>query len=347
MTLRSSAKVALLSLAAFLRATSQAEVSLPPVTIVVYNSAVPESAELGRFYAQKRGIARDHIVALTCSTEEEISREEYDATIAQPLREVFKQRKWWTLRNAPDGQSPVVSNTIRFLALIKGMPLKIRGASNYPGDQTGPGPVANHNEASVDSELSTLAFFTRKISGALINPYFQSYRPITEFADAPLMLVCRLDAPSASTVRQMIIDAVEAEKTGLWGRAYVDGAHNTQGGLVMGDQWLAEIPEQLHRAGIPMVFDDTPALFPDGFPMTDCALYFGWYSGAVAGPFTQPEFRFVPGAVAVHIHSFSASTLRNEKANWVAPLLTKGAAATVGNVYEPYLVLTSHLNILS
>jgi uncharacterized protein (TIGR03790 family) len=348
MTLRSPGKVVLLWwLAAFQCATLQAEVPLPPITIVVYNSAVPESAELAKFYAQKRGIARDHLVALTCSKEEEISRDEYDSTIAQPLREVFKQRKWWTLREAPDGQSPVVSNSIRFVALIKGMPLKIRPAADYAGDQTGPGPVANHNEASVDSELSTLAFFTRKISGALINPYFQSYRPITEFTDAPLMLVCRLDAPSAVTVRQMIIDAVETEKTGLWGRAYVDGAHNTEGGFVMGDRWLAEIPEQLHRAGIPLVFDDAPALFPDGYPMTDCALYFGWYSGAVAGPFTQPEFRFVPGAIAVHIHSFSASTLRNEKANWAAPLLTKGAAATVGNVYEPYLVLTSHLNVLS
>jgi hypothetical protein len=32
-------------------------------------------------------------VALSCSKEEEISREEYDTTIAQPLRDVFKERK--------------------------------------------------------------------------------------------------------------------------------------------------------------------------------------------------------------------------------------------------------------
>jgi uncharacterized protein (TIGR03790 family) len=324
-----------------------AETPLPPATIVVYNSAVPESVELAKFYAQKRAIAPDHLVALSCSTEEEISREEYDSTIAEPLRAVFTERKWWTLRDSPPEQSPVVSNAIRFVALIKGMPLKIRAAADYPGDKSGPGPIANRNDASVDSELSTLAFFTRKISGALINPYFQSYRPITEFNDAPLMLVCRLDAPSAATVRRMVVDAIDAEKSGLWGRAYVDGAHNTAGGFVTGDQWLREIPDQLHRVGVPVVYDDSPALFPDGYPMTDCALYFGWYAGAVAGPFTQPEFRFVPGAVAVHIHSFSAATLRNEKANWVAPLVTKGAAATLGNVSEPYLGLTSHLNVLS
>jgi hypothetical protein len=51
--------------------------------------------------------------------------------------------------------------------------------------------------------------------------------------------------------------------------------------------------------------------------------------------------------VAVHIHSFSASTLRDPNANWVAPLVTKGAAASMGNVYEPYLGLTAHLDIFN
>jgi hypothetical protein len=81
--------------------------------------------------------------------------------------------------------------------------------------------------------------------------------------------------------------------------------------------------------------------------MTDCALYFGWYTETISGPFAQFDFQFVPGAVAVHIHSFSASTLHDEHANWAGPLLTKGAAATIGNVYEPYLQLTPHLNIFS
>ncbi len=54
--------------------------------------------ELAKFYAQKRGIARDHLVGLACSKEEEISREEYDRTIADPLRELFKKQRWWTVR---------------------------------------------------------------------------------------------------------------------------------------------------------------------------------------------------------------------------------------------------------
>jgi len=81
--------------------------------------------------------------------------------------------------------------------------------------------------------------------------------------------------------------------------------------------------------------------------MTDCALYYGWYTDKIAGPFTQPDFQFTPGAVAVHIHSFSASTLHDENAGLAGPLLAKGAAATIGNVYEPYLQLTAHLDVLN
>ncbi|PYJ73153.1 MAG: hypothetical protein DME75_02335, partial [Verrucomicrobia bacterium] len=321
-----------------------AEQPLAQSTIVLYNKAVADSVELAKFYAEKRGIAPDHVIGLTCSTEEEISREEYDTTIADPLREIFKQRHWWTL-NESGKQSPVVTaSAIHFVAAIKGIPLKIRSIPAYPGDQPRPVPIGSRNEASVDSELAVLALHSRQISGATQNPYFRSFRAISDFNDPTLLLVCRLDAPAAATVRALIADAIATEKTGLWGRAYVDGAHSSGGGRELGDQWLSEITGQLHKAGVPVVYDEKPEIFPEGYPMTDCALYYGWYAGRVAGPFTQPDFRFIPGAIAVHIHSSSASTLRDPNADWVAPLISKGAAASLGNVYEPYLQLTVHVD---
>ncbi|PZR74508.1 MAG: hypothetical protein DLM73_07735 [Chthoniobacterales bacterium] len=347
MELRSYAKVlAVVCLALTLREAS-AEKLLAPATIVVFNKDVPESVELAKFYAQKRGIDHDHLVGLTCSKAEEISRDEYDVTIRDPLRAIFSQKKWWTLHEVQGGQTTIASNSIRFVALIKGMPLKIKHMADYPGDKPSSGPVAGNNAAAVDSELAALGNFSPQISGALPNPYFQSYRAITEFENSALMLVCRLDAPTAATVRRMIVDAIEAEKTGLWGRAYIDGAHNTDPGLKMGDDWLAEIAGQLHKVGVPVISDDAPAIFPDGYPMTDCALYFGWYAQTMAGPFTQPGFQFAPGAIAVHIHSFSARTLKYDNANWAGPLLAKGATATLGNVYEPFLQFTSHLSVFS
>src|SRR5205807_2332518 len=111
-----------------------------------------------------------------------------------------------------------LSTSIRFVALIKGMPLKIkRTAVPYPGDESAGGPIDGRNEASVDSEIATLGYFSPKISGAKLNSYFKSFRTIDQWDDVALLLVCRLDAPSVATVRQMIIDSVAAEKTGLWG----------------------------------------------------------------------------------------------------------------------------------
>jgi uncharacterized protein (TIGR03790 family) len=324
-----------------------AEKPLVPATIVVFNNDVPESVELAKFYAQKRDIPHEHVIGLSISKTEEISRDEYDTMIRDPLRAIFKERGWWKLNEPRGGPITVASNSIRFVAVIKGVPLKIRAVANYPGDKPGGPPLGDRNDASVDSEIAALGAFSDQISGVLPNPYFQSYRAIAEAENSAVLLVCRLDAPQIATVRRMITDAIETEKTGLWGRAYIDGAHNSTGGLGVGDHWLADVRDQLHKAGVPLIYEDTAEIFPTSYPMTDCALYYGWYAGTMAGPFTRPDFQFAPGAVAIHIHSFSANTLRDENANWAGPLLTKGATATIGNVYEPYLQLTAHLNVFN
>jgi uncharacterized protein (TIGR03790 family) len=63
----------------------------------------------------------------------------------------------------------------------------------------------------------------------------------------------------------------------------------------------------------PVVMDNGEGLFPSVYPMTHAAGYLGWYADHVTGPFLEPAFAFERGAVAVHIHSFSASSLRNPK----------------------------------
>jgi uncharacterized protein (TIGR03790 family) len=337
---------ALMLIFACVPARAADEQRLAAATIVVYNAEIPESTALAKFYAEKRGIPRDHLVPLYCSADEEIGRAQFDTTIAEPLRAAFIKKHWWVLLDDDVPDRGIISSSIRFVALIKGVPLKIRSTTDYPGDKPGTAPT-DRNEASVDSELTTLARFSRRISGPLTNPYFQSSSPIAGFGDSSLLLVCRLDGPTVETVQRMIVDSIAAEKNGLWGRAYVDQARNSTPGFEVGDKWLEEITAQLHKVGVPVVEDDTPSVFVAGFPISDCALYYGWYAGNVAGPFTEPDFRFVPGAVAVHIHSFSAATLRDPNANWVGPLLTKGAAASLGNVYEPYLQLTANLNIFN
>jgi hypothetical protein len=113
----------------------------------------------------------------------------------------------------------------------------------------------------------------------------------------------------------------------------------------IGDEWLFRIADESFRIGRPSILDRREALFPFGYPMTDAILYFGWYANQAAGVFSDPQFHFLPGAVAVHIHSFSASTIRQPDKFWVGPLIRHGAAATFGNVYEPFLQLTPALDL--
>ncbi len=66
-----------------------------------------------------------------------------------------------------------------------------------------------------------------------------------------LVLTARIDAPSYATCERMIRDAVAAEKTGLWGMAYVDIANK----FPQGDQWLETVVKENAQAGIPTVVD--------------------------------------------------------------------------------------------
>ncbi|MHA3770728.1 TIGR03790 family protein [Verrucomicrobiota bacterium sgz303538] len=317
-------------------------------TLVVFNEADPDSRDLAKFYAEKRGIPRDQLVGLRCPTTEEISRAEFDSTIAEPLRRAFTSNFWWKLRDADSPLGPVEWNRIRFVALMRGVPLKVAATTNYPGDKpSGPAAVSQHNEASVDSELALLAM-PHGISGAVSNPYYRSFSRIGDAHRPELLLVCRLDGPTPAIVKRMITDSIAAERNGLDGFAYVDsrGLAGDSGGLKEGDDWLLSLANSARKKGFPVILDNGPGLFPDGYPMRHAALYFGWYAEHVSGSFTQKGFRFEPGAIACHIHSFSAVTVRDAHKQWVGPLLAAGAAATVGNVYEPYLALTPHLDTI-
>jgi uncharacterized protein (TIGR03790 family) len=310
-------------------------------TVVVYNEADAASVDLAGYYAEKRGIPFDHLIALTCPPEETISRADYDKTLAEPLKKVFLERGWWKTEADITG-ARIAESKIRYVALMRGVPLRIAAVATWEGDRPLPnGSPLNHNEAAVDSELAVLGMQTRQISGPVDNPVFQKPQ-----AQIPwLLYVCRLDAAEPATVRRMIDDSLAAEKNGLWGFAYVDSRGINDGAMGQGDQWFRNAAIDATAHGMPCIFDATPGVFPEHYPLSRMALYLGWYSGEVAGAFLDPAVRFLPGAVAVHLHSFSATSLRAPLQGWCAPLLERGAAATLGNVYEPYLMLTPHLDL--
>ncbi len=338
--------ITLLFLAATLCSARADKRSESDSTLVVFNTRDPDSAPLARYYAGKRKIPSENIVGLDCPLTEEITRAEYDEDIAAPLRKILTERNLWKTHG--DGSQTVVdANLIRFVALIRGVPLKIaRTTTPYEGDkQPGLDAFKDKNEASVDSELACLGYFSRVISGPLTNPYYRKFTAISDINLPQLMLVCRLDAPTPAIVRGMIDDAIDTEKNGLWGFAYIDSRNIKEGGLAIGDKWLNNIAADAKKEGIPVIQDNGPDVFPADYPFQYAAFYYGWYAENAYGPFADPNFRFCKGAVACHIHSFSAVTVRDPDKNWAGPLLSRGASAVLGNVYEPYLGLTPNLDI--
>ncbi len=340
---------------------SAAWASDPPVrttreaaaTAVIFNTRDPDSRGLAEYYAERRGIPAENLIGLDCPLEEEISRQQYTDTIEKPLREVFERKEWWGVRNGSGDKREITGSRIRFLALMRGIPLKIKTTIQPPSPEATPpprpnanDPIRRHDEAAVDSELTALGAFGQDTFGILQNPYFRRFSPILDSSvTAGLLLVARLDAPTPDTVRRMIDDSLLAERVGLYGWAYIDRRSTPESGYREGDDWLRNAAAECWNQGIPVILDNMPPTFPAGFAITDAALYYGWYDWQAGGAMGAPQF--VPGAVAAHIHSFSARTVRDPNAHWVGPLLTRGAAATMGNVYEPYLDLTPHLDVFN
>jgi len=101
------------------------------------------------------------------------------------------------------------------------------------------------------------------------------------------------------------------------------------------------------QVGFDTIVDENAGVWPAAFPMDHIAIYMGWYTETVAGPFALPQVEFMPGAFAYHLHSFSAASIRTTNSNWVGPLLAKGATCTMGCVDEPYLGGTPEVGVFA
>jgi uncharacterized protein (TIGR03790 family) len=318
-------------------------------TVVIYNAKDPDSKGLADFYCSARAIDPAHEIALSTTNAEEISRNDYDISIATPLRQELVNRGYWSVTQDMMNRPILIASSIRYAVVIRGIPLKIKECTDYPGDsQSQPAPVGTVNAASIDSEISVLGLFSPQISGVLKNPVCNnaSHSVFNPQVPPALLFVARLDAPSVEAVRSMVMNGLHAEKEGLWGWGYIDLRSITSAGYAQGDNWIRASGTAMRRYGIPVISDDLPDTYQSGFPVTDAAAYYGWYSENIDGPFADIFFQFVPGAVAAHLHSFSATTLHDANKGWTGPFIQHGASASVGNVYEPYLAFTTDFGLL-
>ncbi len=319
-------------------------------TLVLYNQNVADSRKLAAHYSKVRNIPFSNLVGFKCPTSEIISRSDYEKLIMTPLKDLFQKNHWWESSKAKGSEKISSNGRIKFVAIMYGMPLKIlsdpvRRKSGNSGTIRGHG---NNDASSVDSEIACLGIKLKKLNGAISNPYFRSSKA---GGSSKSLLVSRIDGPDFENAKRLIDDAIAVEETGLWGNAVLDIANLAQEkgqAYITGDRWLKNCGDFYQRAGIPVIYDRFSSLIPGGFPLgDDVILYFGWYAANAQGPFANTKFKFKRGAIAAHIHSYSASTLRTTLKHWSGPLVARGACAVLGNVYEPLLQMTTYLDIFN
>ena len=308
--------------------------------VVVANGDAPDSVAIADHYADVRGVPRANVIVLRMPVSETITWGEFVASVWQPLEDELVRRGWIDaiamnlIDDVGRRKYAVSGQRIAALVVCRGVPLRIahdparyrevKPLTDYPEFRT--------NAGAVDSELSLLAQPDYPINASVPNPLFKNPKP-TDSERAQVVEVARLDGPTAGDALGLVDLAVQAERTGLLGRAYVDiaGPHE------LGDRWLEATAAAISGLGYDLSVSRGPGTLPSAARFDAPALYFGWYAQDLDGPFALPGFRFPPGAIAVHIHSFSAQTLRSDTEGWCGPLVARGVTATVGNVFEPYL----------
>jgi uncharacterized protein (TIGR03790 family) len=339
----------------------------PNEILIIANGDVAQSVQLAKYYCSQRLVPKKNILALALgrSLDNEISRDDYNKKIAEPIRkklldpEFFKIRCLLTTYGVPIkvGGRGILKGYEKELKLLKQqldeqkklldknrqdaleiskeqrqqIELQIILTQSHidqiEGRETG---------ASVDSELAMV------LSGDYELYRWQGNELASRLlaANSRMLMVSRLDGPGFEIAKGLIDKAIKAEKKGLAGTAYIDcrfsevGKNKPDSLYEKYDRSLSELAQMLReKSNLAVVEEKTPALFgPNKCP--DTAIYFGWYSLQKY----VDSFQFVDGAIGFHIASLEAVNLRDASSSqWCPAMLTRGVTATIGAVAEPYL----------
>jgi uncharacterized protein (TIGR03790 family) len=196
----------------------------------------------------------------------------------------------------------------------------------------------NETYASFESELALVLWPDHSRLRWQNSVLFYAFDPALREILPKTMIVSRLEAPTFDLTKQLVKTALAVEKQGLAGRVYIDargiGADKNPGSYGDYDQNLRDLGAWLkEHTTLDITIDNKDQLFKSG-ACPDAALYCGWYSLANY----VDAFTWKPGAIAYHIASSEADTLRRADSNvWCKKMLEKGVCGTLGPVYEPYL----------
>ncbi len=222
---------------------------------------------------------------------------------------------------------------VPILAALKAQPGKIKYIVPVYGV---PVTIAGPSTISVDSAISALLLPT----GGSVNwpnPYFSaspaSAPPHIDTSTAGILLVSRLDGPTAMIAAGLVDSAIAGETAGVQGTAYFDYGPNNQ--LAASVLNAATVCNSLTPAQV-IVLNDQSKTGGMIKSAPNCAWAWGGYAPYDDGALAK-AYLFAKGAVAASMNSNSAQTIRRATPGaFVYWFLLNGVAATWGAVNEPF-----------
>ena len=313
----------------------------PNNVYLVVNDNDLDSMTIAQQYCLLRDVPVSNIIVLSMPATASVTREQYFEKIETPiLRELVKKQAISAIDTRSQdsfGRNIFMPSKIDvdYLILCKGVPWQIaQSKDSVAGKKRN---MQNTDASAVDSELSACFIPQKNFDFACKNPLFKNYQNEDLYKSAQILRVARLDGASKSDIINNLRRTIRAEKKGLRGRVYIDQSKYA----AAGDKWLNDVKEIFGK----MYFDisDSPerTLFNYSDRFDGAAIYFGWYSFYAYSYFGEKNMTFADGAIGWHIYSFSAQRMR-DATTWTPAFVRLGAAATTGNVYEPFLMMTHH-----
>lgn len=283
--------------------------------VVIVNDASPDSIDIGKHYCEARRVPEANVLHLSVTKDETTNWPDFREKILGPFLAF--------LEKFPEAV---------FVVPTYGVPLRISNEKSDRNPEAQPSGLGN--SACVDAELALALLPDHEIEAWIDNPLYRKDRRITR--EDKVLMVSRLDGPTPAIARALVDKAVYAETYGPRGIAWLDtrGLQEDGGSYGSTDCEMRQCLPVWDDYGIAHKDDDRAELL-DVSDCKDCLFYWGWYTGQYNG---TKAYTFNPGAVGAHLHSFSATTVRSDKAQWVGPLLAHGITCTLGTVYEPFTI---------
>jgi len=290
----------------------------PAEILILVNKDAPISSDVAKMYQRLRTIPPDHVLRLSLGSNRNITRQQYRAQIAAPVKK-------YLLEHA----------SIRCLVTTSGFPYVIE---NTAGKQDG---------AALDNELAAvLREEPDDLNRWQPNPLYLRGQNLTGAADPralQMVYVMRLDGPDLKTITRMVEDAMATEMAGLEGPVFGDAMGldgNT--GMAVADYSIRAAIDRLSGAGFAATLDLNQADWRQpaggvGEQAAGAAFYIGWYDLQNFQDIFGKQ-GLARGAIAWHIASDEAVNLWDTNSKeWCINLMRRGAAVTLGPAFEPYV----------